>query len=56
MTSSRYTSPPGWWTTLGVFLTGLVVILAVLMAVGVVPFTAVIVGALFVLIALARFC
>jgi hypothetical protein len=56
MNTPRYTSPPGWWTTLGVFLIGLVAILAVLMAVGVVPFTAVIVGALFVLVALARFC
>jgi hypothetical protein len=57
MTTSRPTFPAGWYSV-GSLLTAvvLVLVLAILMAVGVIPFTPVWVGVLLALLAIARFC
>jgi hypothetical protein len=53
--TTRPTVPAGWYSV-GSLLTAVVLVLAILMAAGVVPFVPVWVGALFILLAIARFC
>jgi hypothetical protein len=53
--TTRPTFPAGWYSV-GSLLAFVVLVLAILMAVGVVPFAPVWVGVLLALLAIARFC